>query len=446
MPNSFATTLVVIDDNPDGLRATANILVEAGYQVITGGNATEAMELTRRHRPALLLLDVMLPDGNGIDITRQLKSEAGLAGVFVILVSGLRSSGDPQKTGLAHRLADGYIEGPLNKPEFLAHIHAMLRLRTAQESLRVERERLDLAVTTTGLGLYNWNPKTDTVQCSDLWAAIFDYRMDDRPTHFSTWFERIWPDDRAIKRKAIENALRADTPCICEYRMRHRDGSWRWILDQCRVLTRDAQGEVTGFAGAILDITARKHMQDQVQQLPFHDALTQLPNRRLLIDRLNHAMNTSKRSGRHGALMFLDLDNFKRLNDTQGHEAGDLLLLEVANRLKTCVREIDTVARFGGDQFVVLLSELVNPSESATHAAAIAEKIRRRLSEPYSLILRQEGQAPASLAHHASVSIGVNLFLGHESSQDDILERAGAAMNQAKQAGRNSVRFCVSQT
>lgn len=445
MPNTFATTLLVIADDPDGLAATARILAEAGYQVITGANAAEALELTRRHRPALLLLDAVLPDGNGVDIARQLKNEATLTGVFVVLVSGLKTSGEHQATGWAHGLADGYLSWPLGKTEFLAHIHAMLRLRTAQESLRVERERLDLAVTTAGLGLYNWNPKTDAVQCSALWAAIFDYRMDDRPNHFSAWYERVWPDDRAVKRRAIEDAFRDGTPCICEYRMRHRDGSWRWVLDQGRILSRDGQGEVVSFAGAVLDITERKQLQDQVQQLPFHDALTQLPNRRLLIDRLNQAMIASQRSGRYGALMLLDLDHFKLLNDTRGHPAGDLLLLEAANRMKKCVREIDTVARFGGDRFVVILSEFVNQSESVMHAAAIAERIRGRLSEPYSLSLQREGETNTPVAYQGSVSIGVILFLGHESSQDDLLRRADRALQQAKEAGRNGVRFFVSQ-
>lgn len=153
MPNTFATTLLVIANDPDGLPTTARILVEAGYQVVTGASAAEAIELTRRHRPALLLLDAVLPDGNGVDIIRQLKSEAALAGVFMVLVSGLKTSGADQASSSALGLADGYIERPLGKSEFLSHIHAMLRLRAAQESLRVERERLDLAVSTAGLGL-----------------------------------------------------------------------------------------------------------------------------------------------------------------------------------------------------------------------------------------------------------------------------------------------------
>jgi two-component sensor histidine kinase len=131
-----ATTLVVIDDDPNVLRATARIVAEAGYTVLTGATAAEALELTRRHMPAMLLLDVVLPDGNGMDVARQLKSEAALAGVFVILLSGFKTTGEDQAAGLATGLADGYISLPFSKPEFLARIDALLRLRAMQELLR----------------------------------------------------------------------------------------------------------------------------------------------------------------------------------------------------------------------------------------------------------------------------------------------------------------------
>ena len=168
------------------------------------------------------------------------------------------------------------------------------------------------------------------------------------------------------------------------------------------------------------------------------DILTGLPNRRLLMDRLHQAMAAGKRSGRNGALMFLDLDNFKLLNDTQGHDVGDLLLKEVARRLKSCVREIDSVARFGGDEFVVLLSELdTDRTRSDAQASSIAEKIRSSLSEPYVLSVKNDGV----VEHHCTSSIGVVVFASQDQSQDDILKWADAAMYQAKDAGRNQVQF-----
>lgn len=190
------------------------------------------------------------------------------------------------------------------------------------------------------------------------------------------------------------------------------------------------------------DITERKQMEDQVRQLAFYDPLTQLPNRRLLNDRLIQAMAGSKRSVCYAALMFLDLDYFKPLNDMHGHVAGDLLLIQAADRLKSFVREMDTVARFGGDEFVVMLSELnTDKVKSISQAEIVAEKIRIRLSDPYLLTIKREGKADATVEHQCTVSIGVALFINHEASPDDILKWADTAMYQAKEEGRNSIRF-----
>jgi diguanylate cyclase (GGDEF)-like protein len=183
-------------------------------------------------------------------------------------------------------------------------------------------------------------------------------------------------------------------------------------------------------------------MEEQARQLAFHDSLTKLPNRRLLNDRLRQTMSASKRNGCYGALMFLDLDNFKPLNDTHGHGVGDLLLIEVANRLRASVRETDTVARFGGDEFVVMLGDLsASHAESVTQAQTVAEKIRLILSTSYRLPIAQPGKADTFVEHYCTVSIGVTLFINNNTSGDDIIKGADTAMYQAKESGRNAVRF-----
>ncbi|HEY6093699.1 MAG TPA: sensor domain-containing diguanylate cyclase [Gallionellaceae bacterium] len=192
----------------------------------------------------------------------------------------------------------------------------------------------------------------------------------------------------------------------------------------------------------IHDITARRQLEVQVRQLAFYDALTQLPNRRLLYDRLEQATSANRRRNLYGALMFLDLDNFKPLNDAHGHAVGDLLLRQVAERLKLCVREMDTVARLGGDEFVVMLCELsMEKAESIAEARIVAEKIRHSLAEPYVLAIHTPGQADVIVEHHCTASIGVVVFDSHETSEDEILKQADIAMYQAKDAGRNAIRF-----
>jgi diguanylate cyclase (GGDEF)-like protein/PAS domain S-box-containing protein len=185
------------------------------------------------------------------------------------------------------------------------------------------------------------------------------------------------------------------------------------------------------------DITDRKLLEDQVRQLAFHDALTALPNRRLLLDRINRAIAANRRTPQYSALLFLDLDNFKPLNDQHGHDVGDVLLVEVARRLCSCVREMDTVARFGGDEFVVMLSILhTDKALSLKRAQAIAEKIGQSLAEPYVLAVRHGASAAVGVTHHCTASIGLTLFCNGAESAEELLSQADTAMYLAKGAGR----------
>jgi len=195
------------------------------------------------------------------------------------------------------------------------------------------------------------------------------------------------------------------------------------------------QGAIVTF----VDITERKFAEAQIHNLAFYDALTRLPNRRLLNDRLNQTIVASKRSGRYAALMFLDLDNFKPLNDMHGHNAGDLLLVEAARRISGCIRETDTAARFGGDEFVVMLSDLQEEQAGSTELATlVAEKIRNALAAPYVLHIQQEGINGGTVEHHCTTSIGVVIF-NCNASPDAVFKAADSAMYRAKESGRNRV-------
>lgn len=195
------------------------------------------------------------------------------------------------------------------------------------------------------------------------------------------------------------------------------------------------------------DITERKQMEERIRQLAFYDSLTNLPNRRLLNERLSQAMVLGKRTNFYGALMFLDLDNFKPLNDKYGHAVGDLLLIEVANRLRHAIREIDTVARLGGDEFVIILNELsADKIEATFHAQVVAEKILLSLAAPYLLTTGMEGSNNSTVVHRCTVSIGIVVFIDHESTQDEILKWGDMAMYQAKARGRNMICFYDSMT
>ena len=215
------------------------------------------------------------------------------------------------------------------------------------------------------------------------------------------------------------------------FRMRE-DGSTMWVSISGAPIF-DSEGVFAGYRGTGREISARKQAEADIERLAFFDALTGLPNRRLLIDRLSQAVAASARHASFGALLFIDLDNFKVLNDTRGHHMGDELLKQVASRLADCVRNIDTVARLGGDEFVVMLEEL---SATELDAAALAESVGKKILTALNQHFVLGGQE-----HHSSPSIGVTLFFDHQQSVDELLQRADLAMYQSKAAGRNTLRF-----
>ena len=226
----------------------------------------------------------------------------------------------------------------------------------------------------------------------------------------------------------------------------HRAGSWQgeiWnrhkggqVSPQWLTISAVPHGDgavARHYVATLTDISESKAAQDQVRHLAFYDDLTQLPNRRLLLDRLQWALATCERSGRRGALLLIDLDNFKELNDAWGHDHGDLLLQQVAQRLNGCIREVDTAARLGGDEFVVMLTDLSeDPGEAIRRAEAVAGKILACLNQSYQLRGKERRSTP---------SIGVALFSGQRESIDDLLKQADLAMYRSKSAGRNRLCF-----
>jgi diguanylate cyclase (GGDEF)-like protein len=218
-----------------------------------------------------------------------------------------------------------------------------------------------------------------------------------------------------------------------------KDGQEFWV-ELSITPVADEQGLFTHWVSIQRNITERVHQSDELKALALFDPLTKLANRRLLDEHLEQSLIANRRNRRHGALIFIDLDNFKSLNDEHGHRAGDLCLIEVASRLNSCVRELDTVSRVGGDEFVVLLS-LLEKAESVAQAdaLAVAEKIRNALSDPY-LLEGKNDSGSFSITHHGSASIGVALFAGQEIAAE-ILKSADSAMYEAKNTGRNRVQL-----
>ncbi len=243
--------------------------------------------------------------------------------------------------------------------------------------------------------------------------------------------EVIHPDDLEAVLTSIGKSAAELGVWQQEYRVRRPDGSERWLQGNA-LPEREEDGSIL-WNGFIMDVTERRESDDIIHRLAFYDALTGLPNRRLLLDRLHQARTASARDHRPGALMFIDLDDFKSLNDTLGHSVGDHLLRLLAGRLQDCLRAHDTVARLGGDEFVIVLSDLDSDEhQAAIEAELIAEQVLAEMTRPADL---------QSTAYQCSASIGISLFHGKKESVEELLRRADVAMYQAKSSGRNGIRF-----
>ena len=299
--------------------------------------------------------------------------------------------------------------------------------------LRESEERLELVLRGTNDGWWDWDIVHGTCLLSARWQSMLHYPATGNLVRDRFWDSEVHDSDRASFAWLLEQALSGDGDGLeTELRLRCHDDSYLPVLVRGTIL-RDDHGLPIRFAGSILDLSERKRHEAHVNQLAFYDALTELPNRRLLMDRLQQSLLSNARTGQASAVLMIDLDRFKTLNDTHGHAAGDQLLRSVADRLRASVRGHDTVARLGGDEFVVLLENLDGePGEAARAAEHLAAKVLAALNEPYLL--------DVGVTHH-SASVGVVVTDEPGLVVDTVLKRADVAMYEAKAAGRNAVRI-----
>lgn len=301
----------------------------------------------------------------------------------------------------------------------------VLALERSERLLRLSQQAAHLGHYTIDLNTGQWE---SSALFDDIMGIGPDFQRD-----LAGWQTLLHPVDRQRVLDHYEKTKSAATGFSREYRIvRPSDGELRWLVVwgdyEC-----DEQGQPVLQVGAIQDITERKQAEEKIKLLAFFDPLTGLPNRTLLADRLRQALAASARSGQHGAMLFIDLDDFKTLNDTHGHEIGDRLLKQVASRLRQCVREEDTAARIGGDEFVAVLTGLGTDDRTAAKTTElVAAKLLSALRRPYRI---------GALRQHSSASIGATLFMGQTTSVDELMKQADLAMYRSKAAGRNVVRF-----
>lgn len=304
--------------------------------------------------------------------------------------------------------------------------------KAAENALRESEERLRFVMDATGEGIWDWAIPSDEIRHNSSWYRLLGQEESALPHSIELYNTLIHPDDKARVDNALRDCLSGGADFVCEYRLRHAQGHYLWLLGRGKVVERAPDGSPLRMVGANKNITERKNAEAEFKRMALFDPLTGLPNRRLLVDRLQQAISKNRRSAQYGAVLFIDMDRFKQLNDSLGHDFGDLLLIEIGRRLLACIRETDTAARLGGDEFIVMLSELGEDSGEALESAQkIASKILESLNQPYQL---------GPLPYRSTPSIGLTLFADEESGVDAIIKRADQAMYEAKNAGRNCLR------
>lgn len=310
--------------------------------------------------------------------------------------------------------------------------YLLYRKRKTSARLQREKSRLDDIIWGTNAGTWERDFLSESIDINSRWAEMIGYQLQDlEPFTLSDLESMIHADDLSEMQHQLNQHLTGKLDHYqCEYRIRHQRGHWVWVLDRGRIVQRDRSGNPSRLCGTLQDISSSKRAHIQLEHMAHYDQLTHLANRTLFYDRLNHALASAKRYPSRFAVMFLDLDGFKAVNDEFGHHIGDELLAEVARRLQETIRESDTCARMGGDEFALLIYHL----DKASSATVVAEHLLKSLRQPYEL-------AGHKLTH-LSCSIGIALYPDHESlSGNTLVQLADNAMYQAKRSGKNNYTF-----
>ncbi|HET6431287.1 sensor domain-containing protein [Dyella sp.] len=305
-------------------------------------------------------------------------------------------------------------------------------LKQAERALSKSEERLSLMLRGANDAAWDWDLVADELYYSPRWWQMIGYAPGELPVDSQLWKRRMHAQDLRRVEAELGAHLAGDTASYeIEFRLQHSNGHYVPVLSRGFIL-RDPAGRPTRISGTNTDLTERKRSEQQIHRLAYYDPLTALPNRRLLMERLVALVGDTASGREHGAMLFIDLDNFKLLNDTMGHDVGDQLLKQVTRRLHACVRQRELLARLGGDEFVSMMEGLGHDADQAQRQAeSAAHRIRDVLSLPYSL---------DGIDYRCTVSIGIALFARGERAADSTLKHADLAMHQAKAAGKNTLR------
>ncbi len=428
-------TILIVDDEPMTRTMLRALLEEAGATVIEAATGTEAVTQFAAERPSLILLDVMMPAPNGFETCRMLRALPNGGDVVPIMM--MTGSNDVATVNRAYEAGATDFEMKTISPVVLwQRIRYLLRAKHHADELRESEARLATAERIARAGSWEWHPQSGAHRWSRGLYRLFGMTAsDDSPTH-DLFLDQFHPDEREPVQAALAAAVEAGAGYAGDHRIRRPDGGY-WA---CRLhADMDRAAAVPTMTGILQDVSDLRTAQDQLRALAFFDQCTGLPNRNLLRQQVERVLDEARRNGSLVAILFLDLDNFKRVNDTLGHSAGDEMLAQVGIRLREAVRSHDfcvwnesssgsVLARHGGDEFIVCLDGVRKPED----ASRVATRILTAMKKPVVVAGRDL---------YMTVSIGISLFPHDGNNPEEVLKHADAAMYDAKNSGRNTFRF-----
>ena len=437
--------ILVVDDDAGGRRLTRATLTKAGFAVSEAADGQLALDALRAQLPDLVLLDVSMPVMDGFTVCAELRRLPGGMRVPVIMMTGLN---DTQSIERAFEVgATDFVTKPINWSVLPHRVHYMLRASSAINDLQQNERRLSNAQRIGEMGDWEWDLRADLVTPSPQAWRIVGHVGDESRVTAERFFSAVHADDALRLQGACERATEQGDGFAIDHRIVMADGTVRHVHQQVELIERSADGQAARLAGAVHDVTRRKDAEEQIRRLAYYDPLTGLPNRLLFIEQLGKALAQAERYQRRLSVMFVDLDNFKRVNDTLGHPAGDELLRLAAERLAGALRANDSVARvspggpdgpdddhphsiarLGGDEFIVLITDV----QSAQDPATVARRLVATLAEP--LIIQ-------GTEVFVGGSVGVASFPEDGNDIDTLLMNADTAMYRAKEAGRGGFQL-----
>ncbi|MDD5265925.1 MAG: EAL domain-containing protein [Methylococcales bacterium] len=421
------TKILIVDDNPNNRLAIRTILKGVDAELHEAGNGFDALTMAIENDYALILLDVQMPEMDGYEVCEQLRADARTADTPVIFLTAAYKENNDKMRGYTVGATD-YLTKPLDDIILKAKVQVFLRLYWQYQQLQEHVAALKLAalVFEAQQGIVITDANNIIIRVNKNFTTVTGYSSEEaigkNPSflksgrHDTDFYRGLW------------QSIETTGTWQGEIWNRRKNGE---IYPEWLIITQVKNNGVTAnYIGTMTDISKYKTAEEQIRKLAFYDPLTALPNRRLLMDRLQHSVDMHLRDGKLMAILMLDLDNFKLVNDSLGHLAGDELLQQVATRLLERLRNIDMIARLGGDEFIVLLENI----NCADDAAFVANKIIAEISKPFCLLLEKKEV-------HISVSIGVSLYGQHGITPQALMDHADAALYKAKENGRNCFTY-----